>query len=112
MDIGSDHRIARARVAINNKLIILKKIQKQKPLRLDFRVLEKLATPLRIELKKKIKKKKRFDTQKDEEPSIEKINKILRKSMDTIQSKTQKSTIKKSIDDTEIESVDKKTEKK
>ena len=29
---------------------------------------------------------------KDEEPSIEKMSKILRESMDTIQNKTQKST--------------------
>ena len=49
-------------------------------------MLEKLATPFRIE----------FDTLKDEEPYIEKMNKILRESMDTIENKTQKSTIKKS----------------
>ena len=65
-------------------------------------MLEKLATPFRIELKN------RFDTLKDEEPSVDKINKILRESMDTMQNKTQKSTIKKSIGDTEIESLDKK----
>ena len=75
----------------------LKKLQEQKTLKLDLRVLKKLATPFRIELKN------RFDTLKDEEPSIEKINKILRESMDTIQSKTQKSTIKLRIEDTEIE---------
>ena len=45
---------------------------------------------------------------KDVEPSIEKMNKILRESMDTIQNKTQKCTIKKSTEDTEIESLDKK----
>ena len=62
----------------------LKKILKQEPHRLDLRVLEKLATPFRIELKN------RFDTLKDEEPSIEKMNTILRESMDTIENKTQK----------------------
>ena len=66
-------------------------------------MLEKLATPFRTELKKT-----RFDTLKDEEPSIEKMNAILRESMDTIQNKTQKSTVKKSIEDTEIENLDKK----
>ena len=65
-------------------------------------MLEKLATPFRIELKN------RFDTLKDEEPSIENMNTILRESMDTIQNKRQKSTIKKSIEDTEIENLDKK----
>ena len=65
-------------------------------------MLEKLATPFRIKLKN------RFDTLKDKEPSIEKINTILRESMDTIQNKTQKSTIKKSIEDTEIENLDEK----
>ena len=65
-------------------------------------MLEKLASPFRIELKN------RFDTLKDKEPSIEKMNTILRESMDTIQNKTQKSTVKKSIEDTEIKNLDKK----
>ena len=94
VDICSDHRMVRARVEIN-KLMTLKEIQKQKPLRLDLGVLEKLATPFRIELKKN-----RFDTLKDKELSIEKMNKILRESMDTMQNKTQKSSIQKSIEDT------------
>ena len=80
----------------------LKRIQKQKPYRLDLRVLEKLVTPFRIELKN------RFDTLKDEEPSIEKMNTVLREAMDTIQNQTQKSTTEKSIEDTEIENLDKK----
>ena len=66
-------------------------------------MLEKIATPFRIELKN------RFDTLKDEEPSIEKMNTILRESMDTIQNKTQKSTAKKRSEDTEIEDLDKKS---
>ena len=45
---------------------------------------------------------------KDEESPIEKMNKILRESMDTIQNKTQKFTIKKSVEDTETESLVKK----
>ena len=94
--------MVRARVEINKKLMRLKH-QKQKPLRLDLRVLEKLSSPFRIELKN------RFDTLKDEEPSTEKMNTVVRQSMDTIQNKTQKSTIKKSIEDTEIESLDKKS---
>ena len=102
VDIGSDHRMVRARVEINKKLMRLKRIQKQKPYRLDLRVLEKLATPFRIELKN------RFDTLKDEEPSIEKMNTVLREAMDTIQNQTKKSTIEKSIEDTEIENLDKK----
>ena len=36
------------------------------------------------------------------------MSKILREPMDTTQNKIQKSTIKKSIEDTEIESLDKK----
>ena len=80
----------------------LKRIQKQKPYQLDLRVLEKLATPFRIELKN------RFDTLKDEEPSIEKMNTVLREAMDTIQNQTQKPTIEKSTEDTEIENLDKK----
>ena len=94
--------MVRARVEIDKKLMRLKMFQKQKPHRSDLRVLEKLVTPFRIELKN------RFDTLKDEEPSIEKMNTILRDSMDTIQNKTQKSTVKKGIEDTEIESLDKK----
>ena len=50
----------------------------------------------------------RFDTLKDEEPSIEKMNTVLREAMDTIQNQTQKPTIEKSIEDTEIENLDKK----
>ena len=65
-------------------------------------MLEKLATPFKIELKH------RFDTLKDEEPTIEKMSTILRESMGTIQNNAQKFTIKKSIEDTDIESVDKK----
>ena len=102
VDIGSDHRMVRARVEIDKKLMRLKRIQKQKPYRLDLRVLEKLVTPFRIELKN------RFDTLKDEEPSIEKMNTVLREAMDTIQNQTQKSTTEKSIEDTEIENLDKK----
>ena len=102
VDIGGDYRMVRARVNIDKKLMRpkKKKNQKQKPHRLDLRVLEKLPTPFRIELKN------RFDTLK--EPSIEKMNTILRESMDTIQNKTQKSTIKKSIEDTETENLNKK----
>ena len=102
VDIGSDHRMVRARVEIDKKLMRLKRIQKQKPCRLDFRVLEKLVTPFRIELKN------RFDSLKDEEPSTEKMNTVLREAMDTIQNQTQKSTTEKSIEDTEIENLDKK----
>ena len=102
VDIGSDHHMVRAKVEIDKKLMRLKRIQKQKPYRLDLRVLEKLATPFRIELKN------RFDTLKDEEPSIEKMNTVLREAMDTIQNQTQKSTTEKSIEDTEIENLDKK----
>ena len=50
-DIGSDHRMVRARAEIDKKLMRLKAIQKQKPHRLDLRVLEELATPFRTELK-------------------------------------------------------------
>ena len=102
VDIGSDHRMVRARAEIDKKLTGLKRIQKQKPYRLDLRVLEKLATPFRIELKN------RFDTLKDEEPSKEKMNTVLREAMDTIQNQTQKSTIEKSIEGTEMENFDKK----
>ena len=45
---------------------------------------------------------------KDEEPSIEKMNTVLREAVDTIQNQTQKSTTEKSIEDTEIENLDKK----
>ena len=51
VDIGSDNRMVRARVEIAKKLMRLKRIQKLKPYRLDLRVLEKIATPFRIELK-------------------------------------------------------------
>ena len=102
VDIGSDHSMARARVEIDKKSMRLKRIQKQKPYRLDLRVLEKLDTPFRIELRN------RFDTLKDEEPSIEKMNRVVREAMDTIQNQTQKSTIEKSIEDAEIENLDKK----
>ena len=87
---------------VQNQPQHFKRIQKQKPYRLDLRVLEKLVTPFRIELKN------RFDTLKDEEPSIEKMNTVLREAMDTIQNQTQKSTTEKSIEDTEIENLDKK----
>ena len=50
----------------------------------------------------------RVDALKDEEPSIENMNTVLREAMDTIQNQTQKSTIEKSIEDTEIENLDKK----
>ena len=80
----------------------LSKIQKQKPLKLNHRVSEKLVTPFRIELKN------RFDALIDEEPAVQIMNKILTKSMYTIQNKTQTSTTKKSTVNTEIESLDKK----
>ena len=58
--------------------------------------------------KKKKELKNRFDTLKDKEPSIEKMNTVLREAMDTIQNQTQKPTIEKSIEDTETENLDKK----
>ena len=45
---------------------------------------------------------------KDREPTIVKVNKTLKESMNTIQNETQKSIIKKSTGDTEIESLDQK----
>ena len=100
VDIGSDHRMVRAKVEI--KVNEPEENSKTNSLKLDLSMLEKLATPFRIELKN------RFDTLKDEEPSVEKMSKILRESMNTIQNKTQKSTTKKSIENTEIESLDKR----
>ena len=94
IDIGSDHQMVRPRENRKKKLMRLKRFQKQKPYRLDLRVLEKLATSFRTELKN------RFDTLKDEEPSIEKMNTVLREAMDTVQNQTQKPTIEKSIEDT------------
>ena len=67
VDIGSGHRMVRAKAEIDKKLMRLKTIQKQKSHRLDLGVLEELATPFKIELKN------RFDNLKDEEPSIEKM---------------------------------------
>ena len=57
LDNGSDHRMVRARVDMNKKLLALKKTKlkkntKKPPFRLDLGVLEQLATPFRIELKK------------------------------------------------------------
>ena len=106
VDVGSDHRMARARVEINKQLMGLQKIPKQTPLKSDLRVLEKSVTPFRIELKN------RFDALKDKESTLENINKIKKESMDTLQNKTQKSTIKKSTEDTENERLDVKNGKK
>ena len=47
--MGSAHRMVRARVEIDKKLMRLKQVHRQKPLKLDLRVLGKLATPFRIE---------------------------------------------------------------
>ena len=71
--IGRDHRMGRARVEINKKLMRLKKKTNSKPLKIDL--LEKLATPFRTELNN------RFDTVKDEQPSTEKMKKNLRESI-------------------------------
>ena len=94
--------MVRARVEIDKKLIRLKRIQKTKTLPIRPQSIRKLVTPFRIELKN------RYDSLKDEEPSIEKMNTVLREAMDTIQNQTQKYTTKKSIEDTEIENLDKK----
>ena len=103
VDIGSDHRIVRARVEIDKKKTNeTKKNSKTKTLPFRPQSIRKLVTPFRVELKN------RFDTLKDEEPSIEKMNTVLREAMDTIQNQTQKSTTEKSIEDTEIENLDKK----
>ena len=100
-DIGTNHRMVRAGVKINKMLMRRKKIQKQKPLNLDLRVL-KISNSLQN------RTENRFETLKDDEPSIEKLNQILRESVDTIRNKIQKSTIKKSTEDTEIESLEMK----
>ena len=52
--------------------------------------------------------KNRFDPLKDKEPTIDKMNEILKESMDTIRNDAQKSIIKKSTEDTETERLDKK----
>ena len=70
VDIGRDYRIVTARVEINKHIMRLKKIRTPKPFKLDLGVLGKKSfTPLRIE------KNNRFDTLKDKEPAIEKMNK-------------------------------------
>ena len=61
-------------------------------------MLEKSVTPFRTEIYK-------IDSLKDKEPTIEKMNKIPKESMDTIQNETQKSIIKQSTEDTETESL-------
>ena len=93
VDIGSDHQMVRARVEIDKKLMGLKRNQKQKPYRLDLRVLEKLATPFRIKLKKQIWHPERRRTiYRENEHSPERIYGHHTKP-------TQKSTIEKSIED-------------
>ena len=67
-----------------------------------LRVIEKPVSTSRLELKN------RFDVLKDKEPTIEKTNKILTETMNTMQSETQKSIIKRRTENTEIESLDTK----
>ena len=59
--------MVRARMEISNMLTRLKKIEKQKPLKLDLRVLYKSVTSFRLELKN------RFDAEKGEEITVEKM---------------------------------------
>ena len=82
MDIGCDHRMVRARVQINKKLTRLKKIPKQKPLKLDPIASEKSVPSVQSELRNI------FHALKDKEPNTTKMNKILKESMDTIQNDT------------------------
>ena len=102
VDIGSDHRMVRARVEIDKKTNETKKNLKTKTLPFRPQSIRKISHSLQNWTKN------RFDTLTDEEPSIEKMNTVLRKAMDTIQNQTQKSTTEKSIEDTEIENLDKK----
>ena len=78
------------------KWMRLEKIQKQTPLKLDLLVLEKSVSSFRIELNNIL------DASEEEEPTIEKMNKILRESMDSVQNETQKSIIKKSTEGAEL----------
>ena len=78
------------------KWMRLEKIQKQTPLKLDLLVLEKSVSSFRIELNNIL------DALEEEEPTIEKMNKILRESMDSVQNETQKSIIKKSTEGAEL----------
>ena len=64
VDIFNDYRMVRARVEINKKLKRLKKIQKQKPLKLDLRLLETFATPFKIEYKNTHRNQKKNKTKK------------------------------------------------
>ncbi|GFR79805.1 endonuclease-reverse transcriptase [Elysia marginata] len=74
VDIGSDHKMVRSTVCINKKLMRLKRIKKRKPLKIDARQLEKVTHTFQLNLQK------RFDTLRNEIPSIENLNDIITKS--------------------------------
>ena len=80
VDIGSDHRMLRAKIKINRRLKRLKRIKRQKPLKINTSNLELHEEMFQLELKN------RFRALEDKEnpPSIETLHKVIKEEAEKI----------------------------
>ena len=101
VDVGSDHRMVRAKLKINKKLIWLKHIKQKKPMKLRIDVLEAKSDEFEINLRN------RFTTLQ-RKLTLDAFNRIIEEESSTIQKEETPVRKKTNPEDKRIEEIDKK----
>ncbi|GFN77071.1 hypothetical protein PoB_000357700 [Plakobranchus ocellatus] len=73
IDIGSDHRMVRARIVINSRLERLRRIKRKRPIKINIEILEMHKEQLQLEISN------RFNALGESKPTIETFHKIWKK---------------------------------
>ena len=101
VDVGSDHRMVKAKIKINKKLIRLKHIKQQKPMKLRIYVLEAKRDEFEINLWNRF-------TALEGELTLDAFNTIIEEERSTIQMEKTPVRKKTTPEDKRIEEIDKK----
>ena len=101
-DIGSDHRMVRAKLKLNTKLERLKRIKKKKPMKVDIKLIKENVDAFQLELKN------RFKALEEKTASIETLNTIVTEEIKKIEERKENVKKEKSQEDKDIEILDDK----
>ena len=104
VDVGSDHRMVRAKLKINKKLIRLQHIKQQKPMELRIDVLEAKRDEFEINLRNRF-------TALEGKLTLDAFNTIIEEESSTIQKEETPVRKKTTPEDKRIEEIDKKRKK-
>ncbi|GFS08730.1 endonuclease-reverse transcriptase [Elysia marginata] len=78
IDVGSDHRMVRGKIMLNKTLMRLKRLSKKKGSKIEIKHLEAVKKTFQIKLAN------RFNALKEEPPSIEKFNEVIKETAEGI----------------------------